>query len=78
MTEINYDEKKKNIYKITSKDERSFYIGDTSHFNEYTSGDYIEETTVQKTMNYKTFKETINEPFTGDNNYNNFIKNSFF
>ena len=48
MPELNYDEKRQNIYKIKSKDKTSFYIGDTSNFNEYISGGYIEETTSPK------------------------------
>ena len=43
MTEINYVWKKKNVHKIQSKDKSSFYMGDTSDFSEYISGDYIEE-----------------------------------
>ncbi len=78
MTELNYDEKKQNIYKIKSKDKISFYIGDTSNFNKYTSGGYIEETTLPKKMNYKTFQESLNEPFTDDNHYKNYKKKFIF
>ena len=78
MTELNYDENKKNIYKITSKDEKSFYIGDTSNFSEYTSGGYIEETTNPKIMKYNTFEETLIEPFSGDNHYKNGKKKFIF
>jgi ubiquitin-activating enzyme E1 len=74
MTELNYDEKKKNIYKITPKDETSFYIGDTSNFSEYTTGGYIEETVLPQIMNYKSFEETLNEPFTDINSYKNHKK----
>ena len=78
MTELNYDENKKNIYKIKSIDERTFTIGDTSNNGEYISGGYIEETTRPKKMEYKSFKETLNEPFIGDNHYKNYKKKFIF
>ena len=78
MTELNYDEKKNNIYHITSKDEKSFYIGDTSNFNEYITGGYIEETAAPKKMSYKSFQETLNEPFLGENHYKNHKKKLIF
>ena len=78
MNELNYDENKKNIFKITPKDETSFYIGDTSNFSNYTSGGYIEETTLPKIMNYKSFCETLNEPFTDIDSYKNHKKKFIF
>jgi ubiquitin-activating enzyme E1 len=68
MTEINYDENKKNIFKIKSKDPTSFYIGNTTNFSKYISGGYIEETALPKIMNYHSFQEILNEPFVEDNN----------
>ena len=78
MIELNYDEKKKNIYKITPKDNTSFYIGDTSNFSEYTTGGYIEETALPQIMNYKSFEETLDEPFTDINSYKNHKKKFIF
>lgn len=78
MIELNYDENKKNIFKIKPKDETSFYIGDTSNFNEYISGGYIEETALPQIMNYKPFQETLNEPFTDINSYKNHKKKFIF
>jgi ubiquitin-activating enzyme E1 len=78
MTELNYDENKKNIFKIKSKDETSFYIGDTTNFGDYISGGYIEETTLPKNMNYKSFEEILNEPFGDENNYKNHKKKFIF
>jgi ubiquitin-activating enzyme E1 len=78
MIELNYDENKKNIYKITPKDETSFYIGNTSSFSEYTTGGYIEETALPQIMNYKNFKETLDEPFIDINSYKNHKKKFIF
>ena len=78
MTELNYDEKKKNIYKIKSKDETSFYIGDTSNFSEYITGGYIEETTSEQEMTYQCFQDTLDEPFIDDNSYKNHKKKFIF
>ena len=78
MIELNYDENKKNIYKITPKDETSFYIGNTSGFSEYTTGGYIEETALPQIMNYKSFKETLDEPFIDINSYKNHKKKFIF
>ena len=78
MTELNYDEKRKNIYRIKSKDKASFYIGDTSKFNDYISGGYIEETVSPKKMNYKNFQESLCEPFAGDDHYKNYKKKFIF
>ena len=41
MTEINYSEEKKNIFKIEPKDLNSFYIGNTLSYSDYKSGGYI-------------------------------------
>ena len=78
MIELNYEEKKNNIFKINSKDETSFYIGDTSNFTEYTTGGYIEETALPQTMYYKSFQETLNEPFDDINSYKNHKKKFIF
>ena len=78
MTELNYEETKKNIFKIKSKDNTSFYIGDTSNFTEYTTGGYIEETALPQTMHYKSFQETLNEPFDDINSYKNHKKKFIF
>ena len=78
MPELNFDENKKNIYKIKSKDETSFYIGDTSNFSEYKTGGYIEETTLPQKKNYKCFQDTLKEPFTDEISYKNHKKKFIF
>ena len=41
MTELNFENLQK-VTKIKYRDRTSFYIMDTSNFNEYTKGGYVE------------------------------------
>ena len=72
MTEINYSETSKKIFKIEPKDNNSFYIGNTLNYGKYKSGGYIEETALPQIVNHKAFGETLNEPFTNNNDNNNY------
>ena len=80
MTEINYNENNKKIFKIKKNedDDTSFYIGNTMNFSEYKSGGYIEETVLPKTVSYKTFEEKLEEPFTNQSIYINYKKKFIF
>ena len=55
MTEINYNENNRKVFKIKPKTPTSFYIGNTLNFSEYKSGGYIEETILPKKVSYKSF-----------------------
>ena len=78
MTEINYSEEKKNIFKIEAKDANSFYIGNTLNYSEYKSGGYIEETAKPKTMSYESFIKSLENPFDNDYDYVNHQKKLIF
>ena len=78
MTEINYNEKNKKIFKIKPKDKSSFYIGNTTNFSEYISGGYIEETAIPKKVSYDNFIKTFEEPFINEDYYVNSKKKFIF
>ena len=78
MTEINYNENNKTIFKIKSKDATSFYIGNTMNYSDYKEGGYIEETVLPRTVSYNSFMEKLEEPFTNIDNYVNPQKKFIF
>ena len=78
MTEINYNENNKKIFKIKSKDYTSFYIGNTLNFSNYKEGGYIEETILPKKISYQSFLEKLEEPFTNLDIYVNPQKKFIF
>ena len=78
MTEINYTENNKKIFKIKSKDETSFYIGNTMNFSNYKKGGYIEETVLPRKISYNSFKEKLEDPFTNHDYYVNPKKKFIF
>ena len=78
MTEINYSEEKKNIFKIEPKDLNSFYIGNTLSYSDYKSGGYIEETVKPKSMRYENFSKSLENPFDNDYDYMNYQKKFIF
>lgn len=78
MTEINYDENNKKIFKIRPNNKTSFYIGNTINFSEYKSGGYIEETILPKEVSYDSFNKKLEEPFTNKNDYINPQKKFIF
>ena len=68
MTEINFSESNKKIFKIEQKDQNSFYIGNTLNYGIYKCGGYVEETSNPKIIKHKNFEENLNEPFPNNNN----------
>lgn len=78
MTEINYNENNKKIFKIKIKDNTSFYIGNTMNFSDYKEGGYIEETILPKKVSYQSFMEKLEEPFTNLDIYVNPQKKFIF
>ena len=63
MSEINYSDNNKKVFKIEPKKENEFFIGNTLNFSEYKSGGYIEEIPEPVKMNYESFEKQLNEPF---------------
>ena len=78
MTEINYNENNRKIFKIKSRDATSFYIGSTKNYSDYKEGGYIEETVLPKKVSYRSFKEMLEEPFTNADIYINPQKKFIF
>ena len=78
MTEINYNENNRKVFKIKPKTPTSFYIGNTLNFSEYKSGGYIEETILPKKVSYKSFLEKLDDPFTNMDYYVNPKKKFIF
>ena len=78
MTEINYNENNKKIFKIERNTPTSFYIGNTMNYNDYKSGGYIEETIIPKKVSYDNFTEKLEEPFTDSDYYVNSKKKFIF
>ena len=62
MTELNFENLKKET-KIKYRDKTSFYIMDTSNFNEYISGGYVQEVSLPEDKQYKSLKERFEIPF---------------
>jgi len=71
MTEINYSDNNKKIFKIEQKDKNSFYIGNTLNYGRYKSGGYIEETSKPKIIHHQNFEEKLKDPF--PNNSDDYI-----
>lgn len=61
MTELNY-ENEKQIRKIRTIDDHSFYIGDISKYNDYIKGGIVEEVFAPKIMNHRSLEERLKEP----------------
>lgn len=78
MTEINYNENNKKIFKIKPKSNKEFYIGNTLEYSEYKRGGYIEETILPKTISYASFENQLDEPFSDENDYINHKKKFIF
>ena len=70
MTEINYNERNKKIFKIEPKSDTEFYIGNTLNYHDYISGGYIEETVPPKDISYESFLNNLEEPFSNDDYVN--------
>ena len=62
MTELNYENLKKET-KIKYRDKTSFYIMDTSNFNEYIRGGYVQEIILPEIKQYKSLEERFEIPF---------------
>jgi hypothetical protein len=77
MTEINYNENNKKIFKIKQKNDTEFYIGNTFNYSDCKSGGYIEETVLPKEISYEKFSNNLEEPFS-NRDYVNYKKNLFF
>ena len=78
MTEINYCENNKKVFKIKPRDISSFYIGNTKNYSEYKSGGYIEETVIPKKVSYGSFLTKLEEPFINEDYYVNSKKKFVF
>ena len=78
MTEINYNENNKKVFKIEPKNKNEFYIGNTLNYSQYKSGGYIEETVLPKTVSYESFEKKLMEPFTNNRDYVNSKKKFIF
>lgn len=63
MTEINYNENNKKIFKIEQKNDTEFYIGNKLNYSDYKSGGYIEETVLPKEISYENFSNNLEGPF---------------
>ena len=62
MTELNFENLQK-VTKIKYRDRTSFYIMDTSNFNEYTKGGYVEEVILPEIKQYKSLEERFENPY---------------
>lgn len=62
MTELNFENLKKET-KIKYRDKTSFYIMDTSNFNEYLRGGYAQEVFLPEVKHYKSLRERFQIPF---------------
>ena len=62
MTELNFENLKKET-KIKYRDRTSFYIMDTSNFNEYIRGGYVQEVILPEVKKYKSLKERFEIPY---------------
>ena len=62
MSELNYESLQKET-KIKYRDKTSFYIMDTSNFNEYIRGGYAQEVILPEVKHYKSLKERLEIPF---------------
>ena len=78
MTEINYSQHNKKIFKIKQKNEKSFYIGSTLSYNDYKSNGYVEETSIPKKVSYNNFLQKLEEPFINEDYYINPRKKFIF
>lgn len=71
MTELNFDENNKKIFRIKPKSKNEFFIGNTLDYNEYKSGGYVEEVALPKIVSYESFINKLKEPFTDKIDYVN-------
>ena len=62
MTELNFENLQK-VTRIKYRDRTSFYIMDTSNFNEYTKGGYVEEVILPEIKQYKSLEERFENPY---------------
>ena len=62
MTELNFENIKK-VINIKYRDKTSFYIMDTSNFNKYIRGGYVQEVFLPEIKRYKSLKERFENPY---------------